>query len=212
MRIMNLVLCDDGKTDKTIRVLASDGKLYDIADIDKNLFDILIATRFRGSLQVDGSVTWPEQYKIHYSYIPNGADLNDDTYKISGYYRSNDGSATISNAPPGIGGAFELIVTGIGDGNYCTQRVKDYRNNTEWVRTQTTWREPWVWTDWNKITHSDTLNTVLSDYAKLSSPNNLIHSGNEFTFAASEQKGDVWINYKTVGGTRSEERRVGKEC
>lgn len=51
---MNLVLCDDGKTDKTIRALASDGKLYDIADIDKNLFDILIATRFRGSLQVDG--------------------------------------------------------------------------------------------------------------------------------------------------------------
>ena len=163
--------------------------------------DIGLNTRVRESLQVDGSVTWPEQYKIHYSYIPNGADLNDDTYKISGYYRSNNGSATISNAPPGIAGAFELIVTGIGDGNYCTQRVKDYRNNTEWVRTQTTWREPWVWTDWTKITHSDTLNTVLSDYAKLSSPNNLIHSGNEFTFAASEQKGDVWINYKTVGGT-----------
>ena len=54
MRIMNLVLCDDGKNDKTIRALASDGKLYDIADISKDLFDILVATRIRKDLQVDG--------------------------------------------------------------------------------------------------------------------------------------------------------------
>lgn len=54
---MNLVLCDDGKNDKTIRVLASDGKLYDIADISKDLFDILVATRIREDLQVDGTIT-----------------------------------------------------------------------------------------------------------------------------------------------------------
>ena len=56
MRIMNLVLCDDGKNDKTIRALASDGKLYDIADISKDLFDILVATRIREDLQVDGAL------------------------------------------------------------------------------------------------------------------------------------------------------------
>lgn len=53
---MNLVLCDDGKNDKTIRALASDGKLYDIADISKDLFDILVATRIREDLQVDGAL------------------------------------------------------------------------------------------------------------------------------------------------------------
>lgn len=41
----------------------------------------------------------------------------------------------------------------------------------------------------------------LSDCAKTASPNNLLHSGNEFTFASSGFSGDIYFNYRTVGGT-----------
>lgn len=36
-------------------------------------------------------------------------------------------------------------------------------------------------------------------YASLGSPNNLMHSGNEFTFAPDGYNGSVWFNYRTAG-------------
>ncbi len=42
------------------------------------------------------------------------------------------------------------------------------------------------------------LNSSLSSYAKLQSPNNLIHAGNEFTFASPAFNGDIYINYRTA--------------
>jgi hypothetical protein len=44
----------------------------------------------------------------------------------------------------------------------------------------------------------DTLN-----YAKLESPNNLLHSTNEFTFAKAGFSGDIYINYRTDGMSTS---------
>ena len=44
----------------------------------------------------------------------------------------------------------------------------------------------------------DTLN-----YAKLESPNNLLHSTNEFTFAKAGYTGDIYINYRTDGMSTS---------
>ena len=101
-----------------------------------------------GGLNITGSLSWPDQYRIKYQEIPNGSNLNN--YMQPGFYRSQSSDYTQANVPPGINGAFELIVTGIADGTYCTQRVKDYRNNTEWFRTQTNWTTPWSWTDWSK--------------------------------------------------------------
>lgn len=160
--------------------------------------DIGWHTRIRGNLQVDGTISSADQYRIKWLTIPDGADLNDDVYKVPGHYRSILGVNKISNAPPSLSsGAFELVVTGISDGSYCTQTVKDISNNRSWVRTQTTWQKPWMWTNWTNIVTTD----IGGDYyARLQSPNNLIHTGNEFTFAAPQFSNDIWLNYRTASG------------
>lgn len=159
--------------------------------------DIAWHTRIRGNLQVDGIISSADQYRIKWQTIPDGADLNDDTYKVPGHYRSTSATNTILNAPQWVNGAFEMIVTGISDGTYCTQTVKDFRNNNRYVRTQTNWQTPWRWTDWTNIVTTD----IGGDYyARLQNPNNLLHSGNEFTFVPDGFSNNVYINYRTVGG------------
>lgn len=129
---------------------AAIGKVAELA----NWLDIAWHTRIRGNLQVDGTISSADQYRIKWQTIPDGADLNDDTYKVPGHYRSTSGQNKILNAPPSLSyGAFELVVTGISDGTYCTQTVKDYTSNRSWVRTQTTWQTPWTWTGWQENMH-----------------------------------------------------------
>lgn len=173
---------------------AAIGKVAELA----NWLDVAWDTRIRGNLQVDGTISSADQYRIKWQTIPDGADLNDDTYKVPGHYRSIKGANKISNAPPHLSsGAFELVVTGISDSSYCTQTVKDISNNRSWVRTQTTWQKPWMWTNWTNIVTTD----IGGDYyARLQSPNNLIHAGNEFTFAAPKLSNDIWLNYRTASG------------
>lgn len=171
---------------------AAIGKVAELA----NWLDVAWDTRIRGNLQVDGTISSADQYRIKWQTIPDGADLNDDAYKISGHYRSPLGSNTILNAPPWVKGAFEMVVTGIADGAYCTQTVKDYRDNYTYVRTQSNWTTPWVWSDWTwHLIPAD-----LKSYAQLQSPNNLIHAGNEFTFVAPQFSDDIWLNYRTSSG------------
>ena len=171
---------------------AAIGKVAELA----NWLDVAWDTRIRGNLQVDGTISSADQYRIKWQTIPDGADLNDDAYKISGHYRSPLGSNTILNAPPWVQGAFEMVVTGIADGTYCTQTVKDYRDNYTYVRTQSNWTTPWVWSDWTwHLIPAD-----LKSYAQLQSPNNLIHAGNEFTFVAPQFSNDIWLNYRTSSG------------
>ena len=175
---------------------AAIGKVAELA----NWLDIAWHTRIRGNLQVDGTISSADQYRIKWQNIPDGADLNDDAYKIPGHYRSCLGVNKISNAPPGLSsGAFELVVTGISDGSYCTQSVKDISYNRSWVRTQTTWQTPWSWTDWAEIITTD----IGGDYyARLQNPNNLIHAGNEFTFAAPGHATNIYFNYRTASGAK----------
>lgn len=165
-----------------------------------NWLDVAWNTRIRGNLQVDGTISSADQHRIKWQTIPDGADLNDDAYKISGRYRSTRGQNKILNAPPSLScGAFELVVTGISDGSYCTQTVKDISNNRSWVRTQTTWQTPWSWTDWAGIITTD----IGGDYyARLQNPNNLIHAGNEFTFAAPGHATNIYLNYRTASGAK----------
>lgn len=171
---------------------AAIGKVAELA----NWLDVAWDTRIRGNLQVDGTISSADQYRIKWQTIPDGADLNDDAYKISGHYRSPLGSNTILNAPPWVKGAFEMVVTGIADETYCTQTVKDYRDNYTYVRTQSNWTTPWVWSDWTwHLIPAD-----LKSYAQLQSPNNLIHAGNEFTFVAPQFSNDIWLNYRTSSG------------
>lgn len=161
--------------------------------------DIAWHTRIRGNLQVDGIISSADQHRIKWKTIPNGADLNDDAYRMPGYYRSTSATNNILNAPQWVNGAFEMVVTGIADGTYCTQTVKDFRNNNRYVRTQTNWKTPWRWTDWANIVTTD----IGGDYyARLQNPNNLIHAGNEFTFAAPGHATNIYLNYRTASGAK----------
>lgn len=173
---------------------AAIGKVAELA----NWLDVAWNTRIRGNLQVDGTISSADQYRIKWQTIPDGADLNDDVYKVPGHYRSTLGQNKILNAPPGLSsGAFELVVTGISDGSYCTQTVKDISYNRLWMRTQTNWQTPWTWTDWANIVTTD----IGGDYyARLQNPNNLLHAGNEFTFVPDGFSNSVYINYRTEGG------------
>lgn len=172
---------------------AAIGKVAELA----NWLDIAWHTRIRGNLQVDGTISSADQYRIKWQTIPDGADLNDDIYKAPGFYRSPLGSNTIANAPPWVNGAFEMVVTGISDGVYCTQTVKDYRNDYTYVRTQSNWTTPWTWSNWTWYL----LPVDLNPYARLQNANNLIHAGNEFTFAGPQQNSDIWFNYRTSSGS-----------
>lgn len=172
---------------------AAIGKVAELA----NWLDVAWDTRIRGNLQVDGTISSADQYRIKWQTIPDGADLNDETYRMPGYYRSTDGKNNILNAPQWVQGAFEMVVTGIADGTYCTQTVKDYRDNYRYVRTQTTWTTPWSWTSWTWYLIPSDLNSC----AKLQQPNNLIHAGNEFTFVAPNFNNDLWLNYRTASGS-----------
>ena len=40
----------------------------------------------------------------------------------------------------------------------------------------------------------------LNDYAKLASPNNMLHNGNEFTFIPAGHSGELYINHRTASG------------
>lgn len=162
----------------------------------KGWLDIQWNTRIRSNLQVDGTISSADQHRIKWQTIPDGADLNDEAYRMPGHYRSTSGTNVIANAPPWVKGAFEMVVTGIADGTYCTQTVKDYRDNYRYVRTQTNWQTPWIWTDWTWYL----IPADLNNYAKLQSPNNLIHTGNEFTFVAPNFNNDLWLNYRTASG------------
>lgn len=162
----------------------------------KGWLDIQWNTRIRGNLQVDGTISSADQHRIKWQTIPDGADLNDDAYRMPGYYRSTSSMNNILNAPQQVYGAFEMIVTGISDGAYCTQTVKDFRDNYRYVRTQINWQKPWIWTDWTWYLIPNDLN----GYAKLQSPNNLIHASNEFTFVAPQFSNDIWLNYRTASG------------
>lgn len=133
--------------------------------------------------------------------IPSGANLND--YMINGSYISSDGQNVIANLPPFFSdgkGAFTLIVTGITTTTAYTNQILITISNSKhiYMRSQTNWQSPWTWTDWSEIITTD----IGGDYyAQLQSPNNLIHAGNEFTFAAPQlTSNDVWINYRTASG------------
>jgi len=54
---------------------------------------------------------------------------------------------------------------------------------------------------WNNHKFSEVETHLKGYYAKLGSANNLMHAGNEFTFASSGYEGDIYINYRTAGGT-----------
>lgn len=50
MRVLNLVLCDEDGTDKTIRALDRDGNFHDIADIQNNLWYFLVPARIESGV------------------------------------------------------------------------------------------------------------------------------------------------------------------
>lgn len=88
-------------------------------------------------------------------FIPSGADLNDDLYLINGVYASASSENIVANLPPFFGegkGAFTLIVTGINPGGSYTNQILIALDNIHiYMRSQTNWQEPLIWTDWAPI-------------------------------------------------------------
>ena len=77
---------------------------------------------------------------LHRSYQAEWITLNDEIYRVPGFYRSTSSTNSITNKPSEMNnGAFELVVTGIAESSYCTQTVKDISSNIFYVRTQTAW-------------------------------------------------------------------------
>ena len=120
--------------------------------------------------------------KIETTEIPNNANLNDETYRIKGFYSSRLGTNSITNLPDDYDGdgAFELVVTGIGgssDNTYCTQWLKSYISNKIWVRTQKNWQTPWYWTDWKRIPLMSEVITQGTDGIELGTNATVAHGG-----------------------------------
>lgn len=110
--------------------------------------------------------------KIQATEIPTGADLNN--YRTPGFYRSAKAANVISNVPAALNTntAFELTVTSISQWNdYCTQLVKHYGNNNYYVRTQTSYKEPYEWTEWSQLVTNTNHTTKLASNKTLNSSN-----------------------------------------
>ena len=45
------------------------------------------------------------------------------------------------------------------------------------------------------------LKKIISSKANLKATNDFVHSGNKITMVPSAYSGDIWLNYRTVGGT-----------
>ena len=108
------------------------------------------------SIVVSGAVAHLQFFKS----IPSGADLND--YMTNGTFVSQSYQNVISNLPPYFGdgkGAFTLIVTGINANSTYTNQILIALDNAHiYMRSQTSWQEPWVWTDWYPILVEQTNN------------------------------------------------------
>ena len=95
-------------------------------------------------------------WKISPKYIGSSSSTFDlNNLKERGFYVSSSSGNKFTNCPLGSQGAFELTVSGISNGSYCTQTLKEISTNNYWVRTQTNWQEPWTWTNWTKIIDSN---------------------------------------------------------
>lgn len=57
------------------------------------------------------------------------------------------------------------------------------------------------------ISDTATIQGILGNYAKLKSPNDLVHNGNEITMVPSEYSGSLWFNYRTCGGYNGDIQR-----
>ena len=85
--------------------------------------------------------------------IPSGSDLND--YMINGSYASDSSENVIANLPPFFGdgkGAFTLLVTGIAMNSLYTNQILIALDNKHiYMRSQLSWKEPWIWTNWAPV-------------------------------------------------------------
>lgn len=209
MRIIGLIFCETGNADNNVRVLADDGKLYDIADITKDhakLFvpietagdlkiggslDIARNERVRGNLQVDGTITTDgittaDSREINSSpeeYMNRGRRITTEFKKCSSLGLSG---------PETFCTLVTIVQWGDSSGGYPKQIAVSAGNM--YIRTgisNTTWG------NWSAVL----VEGDLAGYAQLASPNNLVHRSNECTFVPSGFSGGLWFNYRTVGGT-----------
>ena len=76
---------------------------------------------------------------------------------------------------------------------WLQQIATDFRCNDIFYRR----KENGTWKSWVQI---QTTESADARYAKLASPNNLVHSSNEITMIPDAYSGDVYLNYRTASG------------
>jgi len=112
--------------------------------------------------------------------------------------------SNVSNRPYSSASAASVLVLPNSWGGL--QFYTDYNSNTYYIRNRysTTGWKPWVqlyhtgnFNPANYLTTSDASST----YAKLGTWNNLIHSGDEFTFASAGYSGRINFNFRTASGS-----------
>lgn len=93
------------------------------------------------------------------------------------------------------GTTWQPWVTSIDSGNYTQYTVKK-----DGTGASGTWNISINGTASKAIADADN-NTIKTTYAKLASMNNLVHSGNEITMVPDKYSGELWLNYRTCGGS-----------
>lgn len=93
------------------------------------------------------------------------------------------------------GKTWQPWVTSIDSGNYTQYTVKK-----DGTGASGTWNISISGTA-AKATADVDGNTIKTTYAKLASMNNLVHSGNEITIVPDGYSGELWLNWRTCGGS-----------
>jgi len=133
-------------------------------------------------------------------------DWNTDSLAI---FKSSENS--VSNAPTtdftyGVTLRFHRDTS-----TYHTDLVTSLYNDRLFFRRKTeggyqTWRELIHSGNWSSFISVSSIGAASSGhshdsvYARLGSPNNLVHAGNEITMIPGEYSGGVWFNYRTASG------------
>ena len=126
-----------------------------------------------------------------YQATATSTNANDATESGFHYIGSNG-----TNRPPFTNSTtydYRILTTAYST-SQLQQIATDYRCNEIYYRRN----ENGTWKNWVQI---QTTESADARYAKLQTWNDLMHSGNEFTFAKAAYSGYIWFNYRTASGT-----------
>ena len=129
-----------------------------------------------------------------------GSDANSAT--ATGFHYINGTTNRPSfNQNNGVTGNDYRILTTAYSASWLQQIATDFRCDDIFYRRN----QNGTWQSWRRIAFADECATSGhnhdSTYAKLTSPNNMIHNGNEVTWVPKGYNNYIWLNYRTGNAT-----------